>query len=88
MDLAEVRSQGNRKVKIHIDAQKWSPSQKEQLQSLLFNSEEEGCRLVINYQTSNAKCDLRLGKNWRINPDDENIQLLKRCFGDQNVNFV
>ncbi len=88
MDLAEVRSQGDRKVRIDVDAQLWSEEQQEKLRSMLFNSEEEGCRVIINYQTNNAKCALNLDKSWRINPDDDNIQSLIRCFGEENVNFA
>ena len=86
MDMAEVRSQGNRAVYIAVENQSWQ-KQLQALREHLFEHEEDGCRVVVQYRTATAQADIQLGRQWRLAPDDETLQALKRQFGDEQVVF-
>ena len=86
MTLAEMRARSEMKLHIHIHAEQWSKAQKDCLQSVLQEN-TEGSRVRLHYSNESACCELKLGGEWRIEPEDEKIQQLKRCFGEQNVQF-
>lgn len=86
MTLAEMRTQSEMKLHIHIDSGLWGKAQQECLQSVI-TQDEQGSRVRIHYKTDSAQCELKLGPQWKVLPKDEIIQVLKRCFGDQNIQF-
>jgi DNA polymerase-3 subunit alpha len=46
---------------------------------------EDGCPVVLQYRNENARCDIRLGDEWRVNPTDEQLQELRYEYGEQAV---
>ncbi len=87
MDLGEVRSQGGHNLCLFFRKDQLNKLTKDRLKSVICQS-DEGCHLVIHYQTENAKCLINLGNNWRIMPDDNTVQRLKSWFSEENVQFL
>ena len=48
----------------------------------------EGCPVVLDFYNSVARCDIRLGDSWRVNPSDELLQELRYAYGDESVELV
>jgi DNA polymerase-3 subunit alpha len=84
--MTEMRGNSALKLHLHLHSSQWNATQQEQLHSVLQES-EEGCRVVVHYQTATAQCQIKLPQQWRIAPEDDTIQQLKRWFGEQNVQF-
>jgi DNA polymerase-3 subunit alpha len=84
--LEEMRSQSDMRLHLTVHAQRFNEAQQACLSGLVAES-EEGSKLLIHYCSDTVRADLRLGAEWRILPKDENIQQLKKVFGEQNVAF-
>ena len=50
-----------------------------------YNSSEGGCQVVINYQRSDSKGCIILGKEWMISPADELLHKLRYEYGHDTV---
>jgi len=50
--------------------------------------QEARCPVVIDYQRSDARAQLRLGTSWNIRPEDELLQRLRDSYGSANVKLV
>ena len=87
-DLAEVRSNGSRRLSIHLDHDNWNDMARQTLSELLSDECEDGCEVLLKYANSEASADLRLGRQWRVQPDEKNVQRLKKVFGGESVRFV
>jgi len=48
----------------------------------------QGCPVQIDYRNSNARCELFLGDNWRVELRDELLQGLRTWLSDENVKIL
>ncbi|MDE3022847.1 MAG: DNA polymerase III subunit alpha [Pseudomonadota bacterium] len=44
-------------------------------------------QVVIHYENDKARCDLKLGKEWRLYPSDELVDSLASLVGRENIRF-
>ncbi len=50
--------------------------------------QEARCPIVIDYQRSDARAQLRLGASWNVRPEDELLQRLRDSYGSGKVKLV
>ncbi len=87
-NLLEMRSRSQRKLCISIDENNWNSSSRGMLESLLIDDAEQGCDVRVLYKLDTVQAQLQLGNQWRILPDEESVQQLKRVFGMDNISFI
>ncbi len=80
-DLAEARSRFAKKLALKMNGQ--SDSQK--LKTLLAPYASEGCAVAIQYQNSNAQCEIELGQSWRVTLRNELLDQLRGWLGEKAV---
>lgn len=51
----------------------------------LLHPMPDGCPVIVTYQNDSARCDIRLGEEWRIHPTDEQLQELRYEYGEKAV---
>ena len=91
--LADVRQEKARELYLHLDSGALPANFARELGELLdpyrqSPQQEARCALVIDYQRSDARAQLRLGDAWRIRPEDELLQRLRDLYGNKCLNLV
>ena len=89
-DMQEIRSGAGQCLQICVNSDNWHEHSRQALETLLSADEQEtGCAVEIAYwsQHANARASMRLARQWHIRPDDDNIEQLKKVFGEDNVQF-
>jgi DNA polymerase-3 subunit alpha len=85
MDIAAARIQFAQALRIEVK----NSLDVKQLQSTLDGHlNEQGCPLLVHYQSATASAELRFSDAWRVNPDDELQQKLVDLFSPQHVAVV
>src|SRR5690554_755304 len=87
-NLLEMRSRSQRKLCVRIDANNWHSSSRDMLESMLVEDAEQGCEVCVQYTLDKLQAQLQLANQWRISPDDDTVQQLKRVFGADNISFI
>ena len=59
-----------------------------QLQEILAPWREGGCKVLINYNNSVARCQLYLGESWQVTLDESLLNDLRSALGEENVTVV
>ncbi|MBT3428367.1 MAG: DNA polymerase III subunit alpha [Gammaproteobacteria bacterium] len=89
-DLVEARGKFAKSLKVRVSGQFPQACLEGGLAELLTPYKEkqrDGCPVVIHYSSRNACAELVLGDEWRVNPDDDLIELLRDKFGRDEVSI-
>ncbi|MFE8073120.1 DNA polymerase III subunit alpha [Marinobacteraceae bacterium S3BR75-40.1] len=87
-DVAEARRRYSRGLRLELHEQQFGNGLLDELKEVLQPYRAEGCPVSVAYQRSDAKTLIRLGEEWRVQPDDELIVGLKHLLGDDRVSVV
>jgi DNA polymerase-3 subunit alpha len=80
-DLQKAREQFARALKITCNGQ----SSGEKLRALLTPHLKGPCPVEIEYYNKNARCEVKLGDEWKVHPRDELIESLAEWLQPENV---
>ncbi|WP_049721542.1 DNA polymerase III subunit alpha [Gilvimarinus polysaccharolyticus] len=84
-NLAEVRQDKARALCLSLNAGELGVNAPSRLRECLEPYRDGKCPIVINYERSDARCQLRLGEQWCVRPEDDLLQRLREDFGAGNV---
>ncbi|MEN9463958.1 MAG: hypothetical protein RL217_139 [Pseudomonadota bacterium] len=87
LDINQARLKYAQSLYIEVDAQKYEERLCEDLQRVL-KTRSDGCPVVLGFSNEVARCKLRLGDSWRIDPTDELLQELRYLYGEKAVELV
>ena len=87
-NMQSVRENFLRKVVLHIEAQQLADGVWQQVQTLLHPTDEPKFSIVVDYCNDQARAELRLGQNWSLALDDNNLRDLRVSLGKDNVGMV
>jgi len=82
----QARREYVKKVSIQLDNQFDQDSVIKVIKELAVS--DEGNQVLISYETEEASAEIELPQDYLIDLKDENIRLLKKTFGKENVNLV
>lgn len=90
--LEDVRQEKARELSLVLESGHLPSNAVQQLSETLdpYRSspqQEARCSVVIHYQRSDARAQLRLGDAWRIRPEDELLARLRDQYGSKNVSL-
>ncbi len=86
--LSDVRQEKARELCLELESGNLSANFVRELGEILDPYREGRCPLVIDYQRSNAKAQLRLGEAWLVRPEDDLLQRLRDQYGTTKVRLV
>lgn len=91
--LSDVRQERARELCLHLESGALPVNFIRQLSDVLepyrsSSQQEAPCPVVIDYQRSNAKAQIRLGQAWNVRPEDELLQHLRDHYGVKSVKLV
>jgi DNA polymerase-3 subunit alpha len=86
--LSDVRQEKARELCLELDSGSLPAHFVRQLSEILDPYREGRCPLVIDYQRSNARAQLRLGAAWQVRPEDDLLQRLRDQYGTGKVRLV
>lgn len=86
-NLAEVRQEKARALKLVLNAGNLDHSFGQKLQQCLEPYQGGRCPIVVDYHRSDARCEITLGQQWRVRPEDELLQSLRNSFGVEAVSL-
>lgn len=85
-DMQAVREKFLRKLLLKVNTQQVEQGALQQLQQFIQPAETPASfPIAIEYASQQAQAELRLGGQWSVVLDDDNLQALRRSFGKQNV---
>lgn len=87
-NMQSVRENFLRKVVLHLQAQQYADGVWERIQPLLQPIDEPKFSIVVDYCNDQARAELRLGANWSLALDDNNLRDLRVSLGKDNVGLV
>ncbi|MCY0966077.1 DNA polymerase III subunit alpha [Parathalassolituus penaei] len=87
MEISQARLAFASGIRIQLDGERMDERFCQRLGKLLVPM-EGGCPVVIEYRNDSARCDIRLGDEWRVNPTDDQLQELRFEFGEKAVELV
>lgn len=86
-NLLEARQNHARELIVNLQESDFSNGFMSEFKKLLRSDSAGVCPVVIQYQNSEAKGQLRLGAEWKIQPSDELIQRLRDRIGTTRVSL-
>lgn len=86
--LSDVRQEKARELCLELESGNLPANFIRELSSILDPYREGRCPLVIDYQRSNARAQLRLGNAWLVRPEDDLLQRLRDQYGTAKVRLV
>jgi DNA polymerase-3 subunit alpha len=87
-DINQAREHFAKRLLVSVDAQQAGNGFVNDLQHTLQPFREGECPVVIDYQRPDARAEIPLGKEWKVNPTDELLHRLRELAGDEKVNIV
>lgn len=87
-DIAEARESHAKEVLLKMNAQQAEEHGIEHLGRLLKPYKEGKCRMVVDYQRSDAFGRFVLGEEWKVQPNQNLINRLKETYGRDSVQVV
>ncbi|MCP8898598.1 DNA polymerase III subunit alpha [Gilvimarinus xylanilyticus] len=84
-NLAEARQEKARALRLTLQGSGLSAGFNAQLKNCLEPYRDGVCPVVIDYQRSDARCELVLGSDWGVRPEDELLQRLRNEYGMDSV---
>jgi DNA polymerase-3 subunit alpha len=89
-DLVEARGKYAKSLKVRINSNVPEACLSSDLAKVLRPYKEQqgnGCPIVIHYTSANACAEIVLGDEWRVNPNDDLLELLRDKFGSDEVSI-
>ncbi|MGM8228768.1 DNA polymerase III subunit alpha [Cellvibrio sp. ARAG 10.3] len=86
--LSDVRQEKARELCLELESGNLPANFISELSGILDPYREGRCPLVIDYQRSNARAQLRLGNAWLVRPEDDLLQRLRDQYGTTKVRLV
>lgn len=86
--LGEARQELVRGLSLALDASRLPTNVAQQLAAILEPYRQGSCPVTVDYQRHDAKGQLVLGPEWRVQPDDDLLQNLRDAYGKQSVNLI
>ena len=86
--LSEARQDAVRGLQVALEAKQLSKQAPGQLAALLEPYRQGTCPVTLDYRRSDARAQLQLGPEWRVQPDDDLLQHLRDAFGRDSVNLI
>jgi DNA polymerase-3 subunit alpha len=89
-DLAAARSQFAKAIRLSINGEASSDgaAAAARLRDLLAPYRKGGCAVSVCYDNGAASCEMRLGEDWRVRPDDALMQSLREWLRPENVQVI
>ena len=89
-DLAAARSQFAKAIRLSIngEASGSGAAATARLRDLLTPYRKGSCPVSVCYHNGAASCEMRLGEDWRVRPDDALMQSLREWLRPENVQVV
>jgi DNA polymerase-3 subunit alpha len=89
-DLAAARGQFARAIRLSIngEASRSSAAAASRLRDLLTPYRKGSCPVSVCYRNGAASCEMRLGEDWRVRPDDALMQSLQEWLRPENVQVI
>jgi len=89
-DLAAARSQFAKAIRLSIngEASRSGSAAAAHLRNLLTPYRKGNCPVSVCYHNGAASCEMRLGEDWRVRPDDELMQSLREWLRPENVQVI
>jgi len=89
-DLAGARGQFARAIRLSINGEASSSgaAAAARLKNLLAPYRKGGCAVSVCYDNGAASCEMRLGEDWRVRPDDALMQSLREWLRPENVQVI
>lgn len=86
--LSDVRQQRARELRLALESGALPTHFIQVLSGLLEPYRDGSCPIVVDYQRSDARAQLRLGDEWQVRPEDELLQRLRDQYGTDKVKLV
>ncbi len=87
-DISQARSRFARRLLLRVDEQRAANGFVRELQSTLSPFRDGICPVVLDYQRRDARAEVMLGEDWRVQPSDELLQRLRDMVGEERVEMV
>ncbi|MAK92749.1 MAG: DNA polymerase III subunit alpha [Oceanospirillaceae bacterium] len=87
MEISQARLTFAKAIRIKVDGEQPEDQFCNGLKQVL-DLMQDGCPIVLDFCNSVARCDIRLGDGWRVNPSDDLLQELRYAYGDESVELV
>ena len=89
-DLAAARSQFAKAIRLSINGEASSDgaAAAARLRDLLAPYRKGSCAVSVCYDNGAASCEMRLGEDWRVRPDDALMQSLREWLHPENVQLI
>ena len=89
-DLAAARGQFAKAIRLSINGEASSEgaAAAARLKDLLAPYRQGNCPVCVHYHNDAASCEMRLGEDWRVRPDDALMQSLRLWLRPENVQVV
>ncbi len=87
-DIEQARSHFAKRLKVSVTEQRAANGFIPALQHILQPFRQGGCPVVIDYLSNEARVDLPLGQEWRVQPADELLHRLRELAGEQDVEII
>jgi DNA polymerase-3 subunit alpha len=87
LDLAALRSRYATELRLDMNGQ----ADAKRLMATLapYRASGQGlCRVLVHYENGSASCDVRLGDDWQVSPDERLIGELSAWLAAENVRLV
>ena len=85
-EIEQIRDKYAR-IKIKLSPALSLTGMTESIQKILLSNRNGNCKISIQYQNSNAICNLEMGEKWRVNASDNLLESLKNLLGNDNVSL-
>jgi DNA polymerase-3 subunit alpha len=87
-DIDQARGIYARRLEIIVDKRQAANGFPNALSEMLLPFREGGCPVWVNYQSEQARAQLALGNNWRVQPTDELLRRLRDALGQEAVEVI
>ena len=90
-DLAAARAQFAKAIRLSINGEAsgaGAAAAAARLKDLLAPYRKGSCPVCVSYHNDTASCEVRLGEEWRVRPDDALMQSLQQWLRPENVQLV
>ncbi len=86
--IDQARSQYSRGVQIALDMEKGANGFMDELSNVLSAYRDGQCPVWIKYQNTQASSLLKLGANWKVQPNEQLLEQLRSLAGQEDVKVL
>jgi len=83
-DITRARGRFARRLRLSMNGE----ASAARLKQLLAPYRSGPCAVSVEYRNGRARCELALGDDWRVTPDDKLIRSLHEWLRPENVEFL